>query len=276
MPLSLESLAAVATVLGTVLSLLALIQARNWLVMIGLPLIGVALIAGFYGRRERLALKSATITIEGRSIDALNAANLRHHISRTHTIQEIHHTAFIDGEDLRVEWTYSGYCRAKQSSAFEFTLTAESATPFDRLDCVAYDLTRDAAMMHPIRPLLVGSDGISKRLSVPFLEALKTHHPFTIMLKCTLPHAVKRGLSYYTLRLAFAQDRIPRATVKLIFSGTRPDWLRVYECVLYKEPRLVKTLNIQREEKGRFEYCDAIDNAPGQSARVYAFWRDSI
>jgi hypothetical protein len=274
MPLSLESLAAVATILGTVLSLLALIQARTWLVMIGLPLIGVALITGFYARRERLALKSATITIEGRSIDALNAANLRRHINRNYTIQEIHHTASIDGEDLDVEWTYSGYCRVKQASAFDFTLTAESAIPFERLDCVAFDLTRDAAMKHPIRPLLVGSDGISKRLSVPFLEALTIDQPFTVMLKCTLPNAVKSGPSYYTLRLAFAQDRIPRATVKLVFRGARPNWLRVYECILTKEPRLVRTLNVQREEKGRFEYCDAIDNAPGQSARVYAFWRD--
>lgn len=275
MSISLDSLAAIATILGTAISLLALIQARNWLAMVGLPLIGVALIAGYYARRERLALKSATITIEGRSIDALNAANLRRHINRTHTIQEIRHTALIDGEDLRVEWTYSGYCRAKQASAFEFTLTAESATPFERLDCIAYDLSRDAAMMHAIRPLLVGSDGISKRLSVPFLEPLKIHQPFAIMLKCTLPHAVKRGLSYYTLRLAFAQDRIPRATVQLVFSGTRPNWLRVYECVPHKEPRLLKTLNVQREEKKRFEYCDAIDDAPGQSARVYAFWRDT-
>jgi hypothetical protein len=131
-------------------------------------------------------------------------------------------------------------------------------------------------MMHPIRPLLVGSDGISKRLSVPFLETLTTHQPFTIMLKCTLPQAVKRGLSYYTLRLAFAQDRIPRATVKLLFSGTRPSWLRVYECVLHKEPRLVKTLAPLRAERGEYQYLDVVEGADGQSARVYAFWRDSI
>jgi hypothetical protein len=89
-----------------------------------------------------------------------------------------------------------------------------------------------------------------------------------------LPNAVKSGLSYYTLRLAFAQDRVPRATVKLIFAKTRPDWVRVYECVLNAEPRLVKSLSVVSAEQGPYEYIDEISDAPGQSARIYAFWRD--
>ena len=276
MQVSLESLAALATIVGTVLSMLALIQARKWLVMIALSLVSVAIIAGFYARRDRNALKAATITVEGRSIDALNAANLRRTINRTLFIQEVHHTARIEGEDLIIEWTYSGYCRAKQASAIEFTIAAEPVTPFERLDCVAYDLGNDSTMKHEIRPLLVGSDGISKRLSVPFLQQLKSHQAFTVMLKCVLPRAMKVGFGYYTLMLSFAQDRIRRCTVRLIFAGSRPTWVRVYESSPPRPPTLLNNLAPNRQGQGECDYLDMIEDAPGQSARVYAFWREAI
>lgn len=275
MQVSLESLAALATIVGTALSLLAVLQARKWLVMIGLPLVGLAIVAGFYARRDRLALNAATITIEGRSIDALNAANLRRKINRTLFIQEVHHTARIEGEDLIIEWTYSGYCRARQASAIEFTIAAEPVTPFERLDCIAHDLGHDSAMKHEIRPLLIGSDGISKRLSVPFLQELKRHQAFAVMLKCTLPRAMKVGFGYYTLTLSFAQDRIRRSTVRLIFVGPKPRWVRVYECSPRKQPVLIKTLAPTRVKEGDSEYLDIVGDTGGQSARVYAFWRDT-
>jgi len=113
MQFSLESLAALATILGTGLSILALIKSRDWLICMSLPLIGVAIIAGLYARKERLAIKSSTVTIEGYSIDTLTAANLKRRVNRSLIIQEAHHTARIEGEDLHIEWTYAGYCRAK-------------------------------------------------------------------------------------------------------------------------------------------------------------------
>ena len=48
-----------------------------------------------------------------------------------------------EGEDLKIEWIYSGYCRAKRASVMEFSIEAERTVPFDRLDCVAYDLGHD-------------------------------------------------------------------------------------------------------------------------------------
>src|ERR1017187_996519 len=97
-------------------------------------------------------------------------------------------------------------------------------------------------MMRPIRPLLVGSEGISRKLSVPFLEPLRAQDPFAVLLKCVLPRCVKAGLEYYTSTLSFAQDRVRRCEVRLIFAGSTPSWLRVYECSAQRRPVLLKTL----------------------------------
>lgn len=92
-----ESLAAWATVLGTLLSLIGIIRSRAWLTGISVLLIGVSIAAGLYARNKRIKLNSAAINIEGRSIDALNIANLRRRVNRSLVIQEAHHVAEIKG-----------------------------------------------------------------------------------------------------------------------------------------------------------------------------------
>jgi hypothetical protein len=109
MPFSLESIAALATIVGAVISVLALLQSRAWLVVTSLLFICLSILAVLYARRERLALNAASNVIEGRSIDSLNIANLRRRLNRTFVIQEAHHTARIEGEDLEITWRYSGY-----------------------------------------------------------------------------------------------------------------------------------------------------------------------
>ncbi len=276
MQFSLESLAALATILGTALSFLALIQPRAWLVLMSLPLLCLAAIGGYYARRERLALKAATVTIEGHSIDSLNIANLRRRVNRTLIIQEVDHTARIEGENLRIEWTYAGYCRAKRESAMEFSIESERTTSYEQMDCIAYDLVRDPSMSHAIRPLLVGTKGVSKKLSVPFVEPLRANQPFRVMLKCTLPGCITSGFGYYTSTLSFAQDRVRRCGVRLVFVGSAPDWIRVYECAPARPALLIKALTPLRCADGTYEYLDVVEDAEGQSARIYAFWRDTI
>jgi hypothetical protein len=276
MQFSLDSLAALATILGTALSFLALIQSRAWLVLMSLPLLCLAAISGYYARRERLALKAATVTIEGHSVDSLNLANLRRRVNRTLIIQEVDHTARIEGEDLKIEWTYAGYCRAKRESAIEFSIESERTISYDQMDCVAYDLGRDPTMSHAIRPLLVGSKGVSKKLSVPFIEPLAANQPFRVMLKCTLPGCITPGFGYYTSTLSFAQDRVRRCAVRLVFVGSAPDWIRVYECAATRPAVLLKALMPLRCAGGTSEYLDIVEDGEGQSARVYAFWRGAI
>jgi hypothetical protein len=273
---SLETLAAVATILGTLISILALLHSRAWLVLVSLFFVGLAITAGFYARRDRRARAAASTVIEGHSIDSLNIANLRRRLDREFVIQEAYHTARIEGEDLKITWTYSGYCRADQASMFDFSIDSGTGTSFQEMDCVAYDLARDPNMVHEIRPILIGPEGISKKISVPLLEPLKADEPFGVLLKCTLPRCITAGIGYYTSTLSFSQDRVKRCTVRLIFVGEVPGWMRVYDCSHSRAPVLLKSLTPLHQGPGICEYFDVAEDVPGQSARVYMFWRDDI
>jgi len=275
MPFSLESIASLATIVGAIVSVLALLQSRTWLVVTSLLFICLSISAVLYARRERVTLNAASTVIEGRSIDSLNIANLRRRLNRTFVIQEAHHTARIADEDLEITWRYSGYCRTDRASTMEFSIDSDHSIAFDKLNCVAYDLGHDPEMTHKISPVLVGTEGISKKISVPLLEPLKANQSFSVLLKCTLPRCIKAGFGYYTSTLSFAQARIRRSVVHLIFVGTPPSWVRVYESTLKRPPALLKTLPLLREEPALSEYIDVAEERQGQSARVYIFWRDT-
>ncbi len=243
------------------------------MVLISLSFITLSVGVGMYARQKRLILASASMVIEGHSIDSLNVANLRRRVNRTFVVQEAHHTVRIEGEDMKITWNYSGYCRADFTSAMEFSIDSDEGTPFDKLDCEAFDLAHDPEMRHKIRPVLVGTEGISKKVSVPFLEPLKADQPFGVILKCTLPRCVKMGFGYYTATSSFAQARVQRCTVRLIFVGAAPVWLRVYESTAREPAALVKTLPPILHGEGLCEYLDIVGERHGRSARVYAFWR---
>src|SRR5580698_9632165 len=172
MPFSLESLAALATIVGTIVSVLALLHSRAWLLLISLLVVCLSILAVLYARKQRLALDAASTVIEGHSIDALNVANLRQRVNRTLFVQEAQHTAMIEGEDLEITWRYSGYCKARSESSIEFTINSENNTSFGRLNCTAYDLGHDPEMSHGIQPRLIGPEGLSKRVLVAFLKPL--------------------------------------------------------------------------------------------------------
>jgi hypothetical protein len=275
MQFPLEAIAAWATIAGTAVSLLALFQSKAWLVLTSLAFICIAIAAILYGRSRRLALESASTMIEGQSIDSLNLANLRRLVNRTFVIQEAHHTARFEGEDIEITWKYAGSCKTASATEMEFSVDAESGTSFEDLKCVAFDLGHDPDMRHEIRPLLLGTDGLSKKISVPFLEPLTSNQPFKLLLKCTLARCITPGSGYYTSTLSFAQRKVPRCEVRLIFAGTPPAWVRVYETSAGHSLKLVKSLRPVRQEPGECEYADLAENRPGRSARVYLFWRDA-
>lgn len=112
-------------------------------------------------------LRSASVRIDDRSIDALNLANLRRRVNRSLVIQEARQPARIKGDALVIDWRYAGYCRAKQETVIEFSVDSEADVPFDALECFASDLGRDPNRCHKIRPLLLSPDGLSKKLALP-------------------------------------------------------------------------------------------------------------
>jgi len=125
MKFSLESLLALATIVGTVTSVLALIQSRSWLVFTSLLFVILSIIAGLYARKKRLALAAASTEIEGHSIDSLNMANLKRRVNRTLVIQEAIHTVVIEGEDMEFTWKYSGYCKSDRATSIDFSIDSD-------------------------------------------------------------------------------------------------------------------------------------------------------
>lgn len=268
-----ESLASWATILGTILGILGLIQSYTWLTSIGALLFVVSVAALLYARRQRQILASATIKVGGRSIDSLNVASLRRRLDRSLVIQEAHHLAEIDGEDLATSWQYTGYCHANRESSIEFSVDTDNNVPFEGLKCFAYDLSNDPSKEHRIQPLLIGPDGISKKLAVPFLEPLIAQQPFSVLLACDLPGCMKGGMEYYTSTMSFDQDTVRHFSTRLIFRHSRPHWVRVYDCDDHGVIRLLRDLRPVREEHELTEYLDAGQSVAAKSARIYIFQR---
>jgi hypothetical protein len=277
MQFPLETLAAIATILGTAVSLVGLVQSATSLAVTSFLFVCISVAALLYARYQRLRVAGASTVIDGQSLDSLNIANLKRRINQTLVVQEAHHSVRIQGEQMEIAWTHSGYCKAARETAMEFSIDSEDSTPFAEMRCVGFDLKRDPEMAHEIRPYLVGPTGISTKIAVPFLEPLASNQPFSVMLKFTLPRCVTVGTGYYTSTLSFAQDVVPRSTVQLIFEGSLPSWVRVYEGKPQAgEMELLRTLAPVRRHTGITEYIDVAENRKGRSARVYSFWRDAL
>jgi len=268
-----DSLAFWSSILGTVLGLLGLIESSRWLAILGLFLLAASATAFLYARQQRQRLRLATVKIEGRSIDSLNIANLGRRLNRSLTVQEADHVVTVTGEDTVVMWRYRGYCRAAHESAIEFSIDTDNHVPFERLECFAYDLQHDPKRMHRIRPLLLGADGLSKKVAVPFLERLSAREPFDVVLTCKFPGSIRSGMEYYASTASFAQDRIPTSMVRLVFRTNPPKWLRVYECTASGATKLLKDLPPARETAQLTEYTDLATDVQAQSARIYLFHR---
>ena len=272
----LQSLASLTAIIGPVVTLIGLIQSRGWLAGMGAIFACVSIIAVVYARSQRLRVNAASVEIEGISIDSVNAANLRRRVNRSLMIQAVDHNVTIDGADLEMIWRYAGYCRVSRETAMEFSVDSENSIPFSRLDCFSYDLKRDPDKRHKIQPLLIGPDGISKKIAVPFLEPLLAREPFDIMLHCRMPATYKPGICHYTSTLSFDQETVGRCTVHLTFLRQQPDWVRVYECDSAGRPRLLKNLRPVREDQEFSEYLDVGKDLRAQSTRIYLFRRGNV
>ena len=262
-----------ATLLGAIVSFIGLIQSRTWLAGIGTLCLLASIATGIYARRERLVLRSASVRVDDQSIDSLNIANLRRRVSTGLVVQQADHTAIIEGENLKLMWRYSGYCLTERETAIEFSIDSDNFIPFEELDCFAYDLLSDPGKNHKIRPILIGADGISKKIAVPFPEPLLERQPFGILLKCSLPGCLRSETEYLTSTLSFDQESIHEHSIRLIFIGDRPRWVRAYDATGKQGPQLLKDLKPLFSDSARSEYLDSSPEATAQSQRIYVFRR---
>ena len=268
-----NSIAFWATILGTVVACFGAIQSLAWLFVAGaLVAFGsVGILA--YANKQRQLLKSAGLKIAGRSIDCFNAASLRRHLNRSLVIQKVENLAVIDGDGVALTWKCSGYCKGGRETVLEFSVDADANTPFDELDCFAYDLKGDPRRQHRIRPILLGPDGISKKIAVPFLSPLTSQDPFSVLLKCNISGCMNWGVDYCTTTLSFDQKHVQSYTMRLTFICDLPTWLRVYEFRVGGEVSLLKELRPVRKDAEVCEYLDAETYVAANSARIYVFSR---
>jgi hypothetical protein len=184
--------------------------------------------------------------------------------------------AIIDHSDLHVAWQYDGVSQSAATTSIGFSIDSEHNVPFEQLECFALDLENDPQRVHPIRPVLIDSDGVSKKVSVPFLKPLGRAERFSVILQCTLPGCVTTGLQYYTSSLSFDQPSVENAGVHLIFLSARPKWVEVYEVDDNGRVNYKAELRPFRDDGFTSEYVDMAQNVPGQSVRVYLYDLPSI
>ena len=268
-----ESVGFWATVLGTLVGIFGVLQSYAWIALAGALIVTLSIAVAAYAEAQRSRMKSASVTIGGRSFDSLNIASLRRRLNRSLAIQRVQNVAVIDGDNLSVFWKCSGYCIAGRETALECSIDADTNIPFDQLECYAFDLRRDPRRQHRIHPILVGADGISKKIAIPFLAPLAAREPFSVILRYALPGSMKPGADYYTATLSFEQETIPQYSARLRFLRGHPRWVRLYECRADGDPKLLKDLRPQQAEAGVREYLDNARDVPARTARVYVFER---
>jgi hypothetical protein len=266
-----EHLASWAIVLGSALALLGVLQSEPWVTLLGIGCSSASATAALLWKRNQLTAHSAGVSIEGLNLDSLHVANLRRRLNTSLTVERAFHVAIIDGTDLTVAWQYDGFCRSQCENSIEFSIDSENNVAFDDLDCFAFDLQNDPVRLHQIRPTLVGSDGVSKKISVSFLQPLAFQQRFSVLLNCNLRGCITSGVQYYTSSLSFDQRSIESASVHLIFVKCRPEWVRVYECAKSGAMTFVGALRPFRDDGATCECVDMVQNLPGQSVRVYVY-----
>ena len=214
----------------------------------------------------------APYELHGLNLDAFNLANLKRRTNASLFVQSAHHTAMIDRRNLTMDWRCAGYCKSPES-ALEFSIDSDKSTPYEQLDCVAFDLHEDPNRAKRIRPRLVGADGLSKKLSVPFLKPLLAQQQFDMLLQTAIPECMGLGIQHFSSTFSFAQRWIPFVTVHLVFVRQAPDWLLVYEAS-GKDSKFHFVDELQPFLSGpqTWEYREELRNLRGRSARVYVYW----
>lgn len=266
-----ETVALWACLLGSAVALLGQSLFLASITFAGICLSGVSATFAICSRRNRSPIQRAGVIIEGLNLDSLHIANVRRRLNKSLTLERAFQVAIINGSDLHLAWQYDGFCRSQGETGIEFSIDSENNIAFEQLECFAFDLQNDPERLRQVRPTLLGSDGVSKKITVPFLRPLACQDRFSILLNCDLPGCISTGLQYYTSSLSFDQPSVASANVHLIFVRIRPEWVRVYEFDRKSGPTFVSELRPFRDDGATCEYVDMSQKVPGQSVRIYLY-----
>lgn len=178
----------------------------------------------------------------------------------------------IQENDLVLNFEYSGYGK-KEECGLEFSLDSDVNHPFERLVCYGFDLLNDPRKTHKIRPFLLESGGLTKKIKLPFINPLSPGDRFHVRLYCKLPGCIKFGKDYVVSTLSFKDEAgIKNFSTRLEFVKNHPKWVRLYNATS-GEPRLIKDLRPKRLVADSVYYEDNYKCIEAEKYFVYFFER---
>jgi len=269
-----ESIAFWSEIIGEVVTVYSLIESHKAKTLLGILFFSTTILLTFRLFNLKKYIKTTNTVIGNKKIDALNVANIAKTANKSLKIQEATHLIRVHGKKLILNLDYSGYCKSKEGeSGFVFSIDSDVSIPFEKLTCHGFDLLNDPRKKHKIFPLLLGADGLTKRVGLPFIRHLSEGDPFHVVLFCELPGCMRFGKDYVTATLAFNDNtRIKNFSVKLEFVKGHPKWVRLYDATS-GEPRLIKDLKPARTKAHSVYYEENYKNIEGEKAFVYLFER---
>ena len=269
-----ESIALWSEIIGEVVAVYSMIESHTAKTLLGALFFSTSILLTFRIFNLKKYIKTTNTVIGDKKIDALNVANIVKKVNTSLKIQEATHLIKVHGKNLFLTFEYSGYCKSKEGeSGFVYSIDSDVNIPFEKLTCYGFDLLNDPRRKHKISPLLLGPDGLTKRVGLPFISHLSEGDPFHVVLFCELPGCMKFGKDYVTSTLAFDDDKgIKKFSVKIEFVENHPKWVRLYDATS-GEPRLVKDLKPARTKARSVFYEENYQNIESQKALVYLFER---
>jgi len=266
-------LSVILSVLSVILALYSFIDGKKWIALIlGVTSVAAIFIAlKLYSEKKRN--KKSNIVIENTRIESLNLANLARLKNSTLKVDTAIHRNYINGNDLAIEFEYSGICTCDDGeSGITFSVDCDSNLGFEQMNWYGYDLIVDTNKTHKIHPKLLGAEGLTKKVMLPFAKKIIKYGKFHTSFRVTLPGCMKTGKDYVTATFSFNKLPIDTVIIELWFMDLYPKYVHLYD-VTNGVSTLEKELIPTNQISNKICYVDNINNLNPETALVYYFER---
>lgn len=230
-------------------------------------------------RREKEETEDTTsfpsLDIDGETDELLTLAEVNRTRTNNVDIQKAEHIFIVEKRTLYVTFRYSGKCISKSGAdGMTYVICGDNRVPLSELQCRGYDLKKDPEKRYPIIPILRSSDGLCKKIKIPFQTRLQYKEEYFVEMTYIWPNCMRYGEDNIDSSLSFKKTHLKDYVVRIEFIENQPDWVRVYRMnKKRKEMIYEKTLQVDKTDNNRYIYIDYVDAPNAQSVRVYKFFR---
>lgn len=217
---------------------------------------------GFRLGKKSYYIKEENINIEcGNLVDDIVGVN-----TVINPTDIIHHYK-IKEKDLICEYRYKGLIRKNGIAQCDFVFSSTNQVPYDEMECYAID----NKIQKRQRPRLIGTDGLVKKISIGFDEALRVGDNFDVFLHINLEGCVGANKDYIISRVSYAISNISKYEVEILFDKKAPETMDVYVMNFgtFKREKIIYPSN-----ENELLFIDEINHNISVSLRVYVFNRD--